>query len=139
MPLPILRTTEDACAWLATTASLSASFNVPVYTGINNLDKTAPCIICYAESATEDFPFSGIYRVKTNIRIKEVASETDTSSSLATTLFEAFLNPLTKQAFNAYDSSSYFVYEYFVDTTNDSWDQDVWIQEYQLEIVSALV
>jgi hypothetical protein len=137
MALPILRTTEDACAWLATTASLSASFSVPVYTGINNLDKTGPCVICYAESATEDFPFSGIYHVSTNIIVKEMAADTSTGSLLATTLFEAFLNNKTKTALNSY-SSSYFVYEYWVTDTSDTIEQDAWIQQFRLEVVSAL-
>jgi len=140
MSQAILRQTENACAALAYSASVSASlgltFGNGIYTGLDNEDKDAPAVVCFAESATEDFPFSGMYRVKTHILIKEMAADTSMSSSLATTMFEAFCNSGTKGVLNQY--SGYFVYEYFIDGTHDLTNGDANIQQYDFEIVSAL-
>lgn len=130
--LPILRTTENAFAALLSTASLGCQ----VLTGIDNLDKTAPVVICYAEDAKEDFPFSGIYRLSMNVVVKEMAADTNTTSSLATTVFANVLNNQTKAALNTYPG--FFCYEYFIDNTMDNWSGDAWEQHYKLEVVSAL-
>src|ERR1035437_7422201 len=88
MSLPILRTTELACQALATSSLLNANVTGNVVVGIDNVDKEAPIVVCYAESATEDFPHSGIYHVATTIVCKEMAADTDiTGSQLSNTIF----------------------------------------------------
>lgn len=137
MALPILKSTEDACKYLVTNTVVSQSLGIPVFTGIDNLDKTGPCVICYGESAQEEFPFSGVYHVTTNIMVKELAADSSVSSSLAAVIFEGCLTTNTKQILNSY-SSSYNVYEYWVTDTSNREDGDAWVQEYKLEVVSVL-
>lgn len=135
--LPILRTTENACVRLATSASLSASLGAPVYRGIDNLDKEAPCVICYAESATEDFPFSGIYNVATTVVTKEMAADTNVDTTqVANTIFSRFLDSNTIPSLNSYPS--FYVYSMWVTDTKDSWDGDTHKQEYIFNVVCAL-
>jgi hypothetical protein len=141
MALPILRLTEEACASLATSAIAGSPDGITalVYTGIDNLEKSAPCVICYAESAKEDFPHSAIYNVSTNIMIKEMAYDTNKSSSLSDLIFKTFLSTVTKGTLNSYSTSSYYVYEYWVEDTTNRVDGDSWIQELRLNMVSAVV
>jgi hypothetical protein len=137
MGLPILRTTENAFATLAISASLSQSLGYNIYTGISNLDKLAPAIICFAESATEDFPFSAIYHVRTHVIIKEMAADTDPNTgSFANNIFESFCNNNTKSKLNDYPD--YYVYEYFIQSTNDEWNGDAHIQEMTFDVISAI-
>jgi hypothetical protein len=137
MELPILRTTENAFALLALSASLSQSLGYGVYTGIGNMDKPAPAIICYAENGTEDFPFSGIYHVRTHVMVKEMAFDTDPlTGSFADNIFAALCNNNTKNNLNTYPN--YYVYEYFIQGTNDGFDEDTQIQEMTFDVVSAI-
>jgi hypothetical protein len=137
MSLPILRTTELACQALATASLFSASVAGLVTTGIANIDKTAPLIVCYAEGATEDFPYSGIYHVATTIVVKEIAFDTDVvNTKLSDTVFSNFLSGSTIPALNTYPG--YFVYNIVVTDTKDDWDQDTHRQQYVLDILCAL-
>ena len=144
MSLPILRTTELACVALAYSASLSANLGLSIgsgiYAGIDNVDKAAPAVICYAESATEDFPFSAIHHCKTHVMVKEIAYDTPVSSSISDAVFSAFMNDSgsnsTKDILNRYPG--FFCYEFFIDGTNDSTSGDAWVQEYVFDIISAL-
>ena len=138
MALNVLRMTEKACNYVASSSLSAAGYNnIPVFNGISNSDKSGPCVICYAESANEDFPNSGIYRVVGNVIVKELAADTDVSSSVADTIFQGFLNDNIVGTLNSY-SGAYYVYGFFVDGVNDEIDEDTWIQQYKFEIVSAL-
>jgi|ERR1035437_4182467 hypothetical protein len=137
MSLPILRTTELACQALATASLFSASVAGLVVTGIDNEDKSAPLVVCYAENATEDFPYSGIYHVATTIVCKEIAFDTDViNTELSDTIFQNFLSSSTIPALNTYPG--YFVYNILVTDTKDSWQGDAHRQEYVLDILCAL-
>lgn len=145
MSLPILRTTENAFAVCAQSASVSASLGLTIgsgiYTGIDNTDKVAPCVICYADSATEDFPYSAIHHVKTHVIVKQMAYDSNVTSSLSDTIFEAMMldstgSNATKTILNRYPG--YFVYDYFIESTNDSIEGDAWVQEYVFDVISAL-
>ena len=137
MSLPILQTTELACQALATASLFSASIAGLVTTGIDNVDKTAPIVVCYAESAVEDFPYSGIYHVATTIVVKEMAYDTNViSSQLSNTIFKSFLTSSTIPTLNIYPN--YFVYNVLVTDTKDSWQGDAHKQEYILDILCGL-
>ena len=144
MSLPILRTTELACVLLAYSASLSASLGLSIghgiYAGIDNVDKEAPCIICYAESANEEVPYSGMYHVKTHIVVKQIAYDSSVSSSMSDAVFSTFCSgsngDYAKDILNRYPG--FFCYDYFIDGTTDNTAGDSWIQEYSFDIVSAL-
>lgn len=137
MSLPILKTTELACQALATASLSTAGVNGLVTTGMDNVDKVAPIVVCYAENATEDFPYSGIYHVATTIVCKEMAADTDmTGSILSDTIFSNFLTGSTITNLNTYPG--YFVYNVLVTDTKDSWEGDTHKQEFVLDILCAL-
>ena len=137
MSLPILRQTELACANLATASLASAAVTASVTTGVANIDQAAPLVLCYAETATEDFPYSGIYHVSTTIVCKEMAFDTDTlATKLSDTIFSNFLTGSTVPRLNAYPN--YYVYNVLVTDTKDSMEGDAHKQEYVLDILCAL-
>ena len=130
----ILVKTEDRLADFMASSSLSASA-VNIYRGQGNEDKEAPALIIVADNATEEFAGSGIWHVKTEFRVKELASDTSVTSSLADTVFSAFLNDNTK---NQLSGSGYYCYDLFVEDTANSRDGDTWIQTVRMDIVCAL-
>ncbi len=134
--LPILRTCEEAFAYLANTASISQSLGLEVLTGIDNLDKTAPCVICFAESSTEDFPFSGIHHVRQTVMVKQMAADSSTSSSVADGIFLTFMNANTKAGLNHHPG--FFCYEYWIIDSSNKWEGDAWHQSFTFDVVSAL-
>lgn len=137
MSLPILRTTENACYCLATASLAAANIQAQVATGIDNVDKTAPLVVCYAESATEDFPYSGIYHVSTTIVCKEMAFDTNVlTTPLSDNIFQNFLSGSTIPILNLYPN--YYVYNIVVTDTKDSIEEDAHKQEYVLDILCAL-
>ena len=138
MSLPILRTTELACEVLASASLAAASITAMVVTGVDNSDKdTAPLVVCYAETATEDFPYSGIYHVATTIVAKEMAADTDViNTEVSDTVFSNFLSSSTIPFLNTYPG--YFVYNILVTDTKDSWEGDAHKQEYVLDILCAV-
>lgn len=140
MSVSILRTTENAWAALVSSASVNNSLGLTlgngIYTGIDNSDKNAPMVVCYGESATEVFPFSGIYNVKLRAIVKEMASDTTNTSSLANTIFSASLSDNTQTILNQYPG--FYCYSYWVEDTSDKTDVDAWEQEYVFNCVSAL-
>ena len=137
MSLPILRTTELACKALATASLAGASVSASVATGIDNIDKEAPLVVCYAESATEDFPYSGIYHVATTIVCKEMAADTNMlTTQVSEAIFSSFITGSTITTLNTYPG--YFVYNILITDTKDSWEGDTHKQEYVLDILCAL-
>ena len=101
--------------------------------GIDNDDKIAPAVICYADGATEEFPNSGIYHVRTSIIVKELAADTDVTSSLGYYIFKSFLSGSAKTILNNYPH--YYVYDWFVENTNENTQNDAWVQTYTFNIV----
>ena len=120
-------------AEVSVTSSRDNSLNVNIYTGIDNEDKLAPCVICHAESATEDFPNSGIYHVKTSVTVKEIAADTSVTSSLGYHIFKSYLSGSTKGILNNYPH--YYVYDWFVEGVEESTSQDAWVQTYAFDVV----
>ncbi len=133
---PILKATENACAQLALTASVSASLNVNIYTGIDNETVDAPAVICFADSAREEFPNSGVWHVNTRIYIKEMAADTSVTSSLSDTIFKAFMSDVdTVTSLNLYPN--YYVYDMFSETAENGSEGDAWSQQYVFDIVCS--
>jgi hypothetical protein len=131
----ILVTTERALANLIA-SSLEESVNVTIYGGMDNEEKTAPACIISAEEATEEFPNSGVWHVKTNIIVKEIAADTVKDNSIAGTIFEALLSNDTKDKLNL--NSDYYVYDIITEDTLNSQEQDAWIQTLRLDVICAL-
>lgn len=73
----VLEKCEDA--W-TTYLSSSISSSINIYRGIDWVDKEGPAVICFAESADEDFPYSGVYHVRMTIHFRYPFED---SSSLA--------------------------------------------------------
>lgn len=137
MSVPILKTTELACQALATSSLSRYGVNGLVATGLDNIDKVAPLVVCYAENAVEDFPYSGMYHCATTIVVKEMAADTNmTGSKLSDTIFHNFLSSSTIPKLNTYPA--YFVYNILVTDTKDSWEGDTHKQEFVLDILCAL-
>lgn len=133
---PILATTERACVEIAASASISASVDANIYTGMDNDDKVAPAVICGALDAMQDFPESGIWRVKTQIVVKEVAADTDLTSSLANVIFEKF-STVTKEELSG-SVENFSVYDIQLEGCTNSQQDDTWVQTLSLEIVGVL-
>lgn len=135
--MPILLTTEQTCAMIAATASVSASLTCTVYTGLDSDEKTAPAIICSSDSAVEEVPYTGVYRVRTDIIIKENAADTTGSlGSLSNVIFEKFLT-IDTGSFSS--GSNMSAYDIQVEGTDNSVEGDVWKQTLTLSIVGVLI
>jgi hypothetical protein len=131
----VLTKTEDMIAHFLASSSLSASA-INIYRGLGNEDKTAPALIIVAESGTEEFPNSGVWHVKTGLMVKELAADSNITSSLASSVYEVFLNnTTTKQALSG---SGYYCYDLFVEDTANSIEGDTWVQTLRMDIVCAL-
>lgn len=132
----VLTTTEKVCSLLATDVVDSG---VSVFTGTDNDDKAAPCVICWSESATEDFPFSGIWHVKTNIIVKQMAADAtvDGENTLLGTVHSAFLTNTIETTLTNKSPSNYFVYQVVFDGNSSTQDGDAWIHTLSLDIVST--
>lgn len=141
---PLLIKTEQACAQVVTDYVTSLGYvpetNIFIRTGIDNEDQVAPMVICQAESATEDFPYSGIYRAVVYITVKEMTGDTSRSNigDLADKVFHSFLVDNIETLLNN-SVSNYYVYQVRIEDTIDETTGDAWAQKYQFEIVCALV
>ena len=142
MSLPILRTTEECWAGLVASASLSASIGLVrgngIYTGLDNETKVAPCVIVWAERASEyDFKDSGMWNVTLHILTKEMAADSSITSSLANNIFGYLANESAIiPKLNNY--SGYYVYKYWNSDNHDLTNGDVLAQQYTFEVISAL-
>lgn len=135
--LPILTTTENALASASVATLLSASISdTSVYTGIDNEVKVAPAIICSCSEAVEDFQSSGVWHIKASIMVKEMAADTNVSSSLATTIFEKIVGLSTTQLANC--TSNFAVYDFWLDGHEQTQQEDAWVQTLNLEIIGCL-
>src|ERR1051326_771519 len=124
----ILTTTEKACSLLAEDVA-STYGDIEVFTGVNNEDKAAPCVICWAENATEDFPFSGIWHVKTHIIVKEMAKASSVNgiNTLYGDVYSKFITDTIESTLTNKVPSSYYVYQVVFDNTNSNTDGDAWV------------
>jgi len=144
MALPILLKTEEACVALATSASIALGYvpetNIFIRAGVDNEDVKAPAILCSALTATEDFPFSGIFHCSTNITIKEMAGdmERENLGGLSEPIFRTFLSDNIEQLLTQI-VSNYYVYQLKVENTTNENHEDAWSQVFTVDIVSALV
>ncbi len=134
--MPILITAENALASASLDAITKANLSANIYTGMDNESKMAPAIICNCLSATEDFPESGVWHIKSSIIVKEMAFDTSTSSSLATTVFEK-ITEMTPSAL-AHCTSSFAVYDFFIEGTEQTQEEDAWVQKLDFEIIGSL-
>jgi|ERR1044071_1665617 hypothetical protein len=129
----VLKTTELAGATLVGTLGITGS----IYTGLDDETKVAPCVVIYAEDASEDFPKSGLYHVRTKVTVKEIAADTETTSSLSKTVFDAFLGSGVEN--NLMQSAiSYSVCGVFVDGSENTQEGDAWVQNMSFDIICGL-
>jgi L-rhamnose mutarotase len=137
-----LRETEECWAGLVASASLSASLSLSrgngIYTGLDNENKSAPCVIVWAEKGTEyDFRDSGMWNVTLHVLVKEMASDSSIMSNLADNVFSYLGNEnVMMPQLNAY--SGYHVYKYWNSATNDLTNGDALVQQYTFDVISAL-
>ena len=110
-----------------------------IFTGTDNEDKKAPAVICYAESCSEDFPFSGIWHVKTNIIVKDMAADSspDGINSLLGDVYSGFLTSDIETKLTNKLASTYYVYQVVFDVNSSNTDGDAWIHTLSLDIVST--
>jgi len=134
--LPILTTTENALASASYATVLSASITASVFTGIDNETKTGPAIVCACYDAEEDFLGSGIWHVKSAVIVKEIASDTSVTSSLATTVFEKIIEMTPTQLANC--TTNFAVYDIILSSHEQSQQDDAWIQTLNLQIIGCL-
>ena len=132
-------TTELACQTIAMGAlSTAGSGSVNVYTGVGNVeDITAPCVICVANDKSEDFPFSGIWHVKTTIFIKEMAADVSVGemNTLAGLVENAFLFKGIEAALSS-ATPNYYVYQVVSEGGNaPQRNGDAWVNSFNMDIV----
>ena len=132
----ILYSVEDAAYQFYASSSLSSSLSV--YPGMNNADKEAPCIVCYADDAVQEFDKIFVWHVRTNIIVKTMAEDmtNKNADSLADTTFENICDPSTVTALGTY-SDTLTVYDIQVKSMNRTFDGDAWITSLILDIVAV--
>lgn len=135
--ISILRLTEKACALLAASASLAANLDATVYAGQSNEEKTAPAIICNCANGSPDYPDASVFHVRTEIHVKEMAADSNLSSSLADTIFAAFENPNTANNLTN-QVSNYLVYDILQVEPSNTESGDAWVQTVTYDIVCML-
>lgn len=137
--LPILITTENACALFAGSVAIGASLDADVYTGFDDEEKQAPAIICNGESASEVELSTGVYRVKMQITVKEIAADTGETDKgvLGNTIFQSFLdNNTITNLINAVPNL--FIYDIIIEGMSNSEQGDAWVQTLSLDIIATL-
>jgi hypothetical protein len=138
----ILAKTERAFVDMFLSSSLTGSLTAPeftIYCGQDSEEKTAPCIVIACNQATEDFQNSGVWHVKTELKVKEIAADSNVTSSFASEVFEAFLGDTVgaKAALNRYPG--YVCHALLVEDSANNQDGDTWVQSILVDIVSTLV
>lgn len=134
--MDILTLTETACANLCLSASTANGFTVNVYTGLDNEDKQAPAVICTCVDATEDFPDSAIWHIKTAITVKEIASDTEVTSTLADSIFSVLSTATNEQISGSV--SGLAVYDINLGEYSKTQDQNAWVKTMSGELVACL-
>src|SRR6185369_1355767 len=137
----LLLTTEQALKAIAEIPDVSAYeglfSSVQYYTGINNESKKAPCVICSATEATEEVVNLGVYNVRAQITVKERASATATTTTLADTIFRGFLTGSIEQDLKN-QVSNYHVHNVYVENKTASEEGKMWVQQLNLMIMCCM-
>lgn len=134
----ILKTVEEAFVNYFMSSSISAS-TVNIYTGTDSENKEAPALIIYAmegQHVEPDLPDLGVWKVKTEFKVKEIAADSNVTSSLASDIYEVLMTGNNVKSF-LNNSSSLFCYDIFVDNTANTQDGDAWVQATTLDVVCA--
>ncbi len=128
--------TEQACAaYLASVGTLPEGTHI--FTGMENEKMQTPCVICFGDSATPDFPEGGIWHVTTRISTKEIYSKTEVDSTLASIVQEAMLADDIAERLTA-NASYLSVLSVNVSDASTQTSGDVWMQTLVLDIVCGL-
>jgi hypothetical protein len=132
----ILKTTETACAtFLANVGTLPAGTNI--YTGLDNEEREAPCVVCSALDGREEAPGLGIWHVRLAVTVKEIAYDTAPTSSLCGTVFTALLSD-TLETDLTNSVTQYAVIEVIPEDTSNGVDGDAWTQTLTMNVVCSL-
>jgi hypothetical protein len=126
---------ESAYSQLITGLGISG---LNVYTGIGNEEKEAPAAIISALSATEDFPQSGIWHVKTRILVKNIAADTEEqgADSMADTVFAACLASNVSTTLETF--GGFKIFDLFIETSEQDEAGDAWGHSINLEVICAI-
>ena len=137
MSLSILRNNENAIATYLSTVVTGSALTASVTTGFNNIDKIAPIVIVYSSNSTEDFPYSGIYHVDTQIIVKEMASDINVNTTqLAYTIYNNLLSGSAIPAINTY--GGYYCYNILVKDHREDIVEDAHIHTLSIDSMCAL-
>lgn len=136
----IVTITEKACSLvLQDILNNTGHKDVNVFRGINNVDKEAPALICWAENATEDFPFSGIFHMRTHIVIKAMAKDTSINNfdKLTGDVHAGFLVDNIEALLTSSIPDQYFVYQIVFDNNSSVEEGDAWVNDLSFDCVSS--
>lgn len=139
---PILLAAEFACASMAYSASVSASLDVNIYNGTDNQTKVAPAIICNAMQATETYRDSGVWKIVTEIKVKEMAETPENkdivnNGDISGVIWATFQSPDAINNLNN-QSSDFIAYDIILGDDIKSQEGDAWVQALSLEIIGVL-
>jgi len=116
-------------------SSYSGGYNV--YTGVNNSEKNPPAVIVSCDRGNEVFFGSNVYELYVNVKVKEIAVDTETMGELAPLVFNAFLDPDNKTNFS---STKYNFSVFQVQTLDISEDirEDTLTNEMSFKLIGCM-
>ncbi len=128
---------QAAQTYLQASASVSG---VQYDTGTDNESMTAPMVICNAYDAYEEHPGTtiGLWHVSLNITVKERASQTATNTSLASTIYSAFLTGSIEQSLMAASGNNFTVFNVWTKPLQRTVENKMWTSTLQTEIACCL-
>ena len=126
---------------LIVSASLANDLDCSVYAGQNNDTKQLPYAVCDAQLMEEFIYQTGIFKVQLVIQTEEKAIDTDKTSSMAETVFEAMCNTDTIDKLVTYSTSSIFLHNIAIKDLRkqSNTDDKSWTQEMSLEVIGQLL
>lgn len=138
--MTLLTQLEKAAGMLAVSASMAGNLDANIYAGRNNGEIELPCVVCVAESAEEVIRDSGIFRCNLVIQVQEKAIDTDVTSSLAQSVYDAFATGDVHGKLRTYSTSSLMVHKIDIKDLRNAINTDdkSWIQESNLDVICAL-
>lgn len=113
--------------------------SVAFYTGLNNEDKAAPCVIVESARASETYYGTNIYRMSVKVTVAEMAADIDKDSigQLASKVFNCFFDPNRATNFSNTDYG-YTVFQVQpLDMENET-SEDAIINRFTLDFVCCL-
>lgn len=134
MAMTMLYAVEQALVKLYASSSMSAS--VRVYGGVDDETKVAPCIICDAMQAREDFQDGGVWHVATDIKLRAMAGDSTPIAfdALADNMYSLVLSDTLDLGSGSADLS---VYDIVVVNSQQQKSGDAWEALLQLDIVGV--